>query len=183
MGFTYVSKYDYQWSTVTLCPWFIVCLPISRLKVFLLIGSAIKNYARDADFPQCGTFGEKFKGLAARALDGIVTSISYTPIDLFSLFDKVIVHEVWILTLPPRYLRVFVRDPYQVLTHQLAHPHPSRWRNVGLESRSERRRWHTQCRLRSVQILRRLLSPSTGPNANHRFQKLQSDSKSSGRGR
>ena len=102
MGFTYVSKYDYSWSTVTLCPWFIVCLPHSpsQKSFFLLIGRANQNYAQDAGFPQCGTFGEKFKGLAARALDGIVTSISYTPIDLFSLFDKVIVHEVWILSLP-----------------------------------------------------------------------------------
>ncbi|KAI9874141.1 MAG: hypothetical protein M1830_010145 [Pleopsidium flavum] len=75
MAVTYVPNKTTQWSTITMCPWFL-------------------NYAQKAKWPECGSFGEKFKGLSAKALDHIVTAAVLTPIDLFSLFDKVIIHEV-----------------------------------------------------------------------------------------
>ncbi|KAI9680653.1 MAG: hypothetical protein M1817_004093 [Caeruleum heppii] len=76
MAFTYVPEDTTRWSTITMCPWFL-------------------NYARELKFPECGTFGDKFKGLSAKALDEPVRIIlGYTKMDIYSLFDKVIIHEL-----------------------------------------------------------------------------------------
>ena len=87
MGFTYVSEYDYQWSTVTLCPWSIVCLPSPS------------------------------QSLSANWLCTVIRTTVLARCRL-SLSAN---------------LRC---DPYQVLTHQLAYPHPSGWPDMGLEDRS-----------------------------------------------
>jgi hypothetical protein len=46
------------------------------------------------DIKYQGTFTTGIVAKVAGRLDGFVTSLFYTPIDLLSLFDKVIVHEV-----------------------------------------------------------------------------------------
>ncbi|KAI9673620.1 MAG: hypothetical protein M1817_002257 [Caeruleum heppii] len=69
MAYTYVSEDSSKWSTIT-------------------------GYAQEKKWPECGTFGEKIKSMAAGVFDNIVTKYKFTPVDLFSLFDKVIIHEL-----------------------------------------------------------------------------------------
>ncbi|KAI9678287.1 MAG: hypothetical protein M1817_006232 [Caeruleum heppii] len=75
MAFTYVNPKKEKWSTITLCPWFL-------------------SYAMKERWPSCDAWNEKIKSLSAQILDRAVTRFAYTPIDLFSLFDKVIIHEL-----------------------------------------------------------------------------------------
>lgn len=55
----------------------------------------IQSYVQGLKLPNCGTWAQKLVGLLGRPIAAMSTlGWPFTPIDLLSLFDKVVVHEV-----------------------------------------------------------------------------------------
>ncbi|OBT84547.1 hypothetical protein VE02_06807 [Pseudogymnoascus sp. 03VT05] len=76
LAYTWVSDDATRPSQITLCPWFL-------------------SYVQGLKFPNCGTWRQKLVGLLGRPIAQISAKVwPFTPIDLLSLFDKVVVHEL-----------------------------------------------------------------------------------------
>ncbi len=78
MAVTTVPSDPDKYSQITFCPWFL-------------------DYAMSKAQQFQGQFKPAAIGQLALKVDTLVTKLKYTPIDLFSLFDKVVVHEVRML--------------------------------------------------------------------------------------
>lgn len=72
---TYAPPNRRKFSQINLCPWFL-------------------DYATKAKFADRSSIQANVVSKLARALDGLATAILYTEVDLLSLFDKVLLHEV-----------------------------------------------------------------------------------------
>ncbi|KAL2069757.1 hypothetical protein VTL71DRAFT_14436 [Oculimacula yallundae] len=76
LAYTWASPDATKPSQITLCPWFL-------------------EYAQGLKLPRCGTWRQKLVGLIGRPTAWLGSRRwPYTAIDLLSLFDKVVVHEL-----------------------------------------------------------------------------------------
>lgn len=74
-AFMYTQRFDNHWDTITICPWF-------------LQYAVSKKYHTKKSFSGVRTW------LAVKGLDELITKLFYTPIDLLSLWDKSMLHEM-----------------------------------------------------------------------------------------